>query len=488
MDSASFENEKDVKVEELVNEPRFTDEQERRVVRKFDTRLLPFLSFMYLFSSLDRSSVGNAVLDNFEQDLGMTGNQLNIAVTIFYVGFLAFQIPSNIMLKRYGAKVWLPLLMAIWGTIACCHAAAKNWAQLMVLRVLLGFFESGFFAGVVYYLTTFYKKHEMATRIAVFWGSTTAAHAFAGVLAFGILQMRGIGGLAGWQWLFLIEGIPTVLISAVAFFYLPDGPAKCRWLTEEEKQLAEQRISSEGPGGHQILADINPSNRTEAFEAFKDWKVWMYMIIFFCGSVPNTSVSNFLPSIVKGMGYNDRLDANLMSAPPYVCAVVVVILIAYSSDRFHDRAYHAIGGAAVCLLGYILLLSVSGNSARYGAVCLAVAGVFVINPVVNAWLTGNIAPSMKKSVATAMAVMANNSAGLVGSNIYLSTDAPNYTKGHAINLGFTALFIILVCVLRFLLWRENKTRQQKLEEIEAGKVAEAQGRIGDRRLDFRYAL
>jgi hypothetical protein len=212
------------------------------------------------------------------------------------------------------------------------------------------------------------------------------------------------------------------------------------------------------------------------------------------------------------MGYNDRLNANLMSAPPYVCAVVVVILIAYSSDRFHDRAYHAIGGAAVCLLGYILLLSVSGNSARYGAVCLAVAGVFVINPVVNAWLTGNIAPSMKKSVATAMAVMANNSAGLVGSNIYLSTDAPNYSKeqlileynqwhavltyiyfailakGHAINLGFTALFIILVCVLRFLLWRENKTRQQKLEEIEAGKVAEAQGRIGDRRLDFRYAL
>jgi sugar phosphate permease len=128
------------------------------------------------------------------------------------------------------------------------------------------------------------------------------------------------------------------------------------------------------------------------------------------------------------MGYSNKLDANLMSAPPYVCAVVVVILIAYSSDRLHDRAFHAIGGAAVCFLGYVLLLTLVGNSARYGAVCLAVAGVFVINPVVNAWLTGNIAPNMKKSVATAMAVMANNSAGLVGSNIYLSTDAPYYSK------------------------------------------------------------
>jgi hypothetical protein len=128
------------------------------------------------------------------------------------------------------------------------------------------------------------------------------------------------------------------------------------------------------------------------------------------------------------MGYNNKLDANLMSAPPYVCAVFVVVLVAHSSDRLHDRAFHAIGGASVCLIGYIILVSVSGNRARYGAVCLSVAGVFVINPVVNAWLTGNIAPGMKKSVATAMAVMANNAAGLVGSNIYLQTDAPKYSK------------------------------------------------------------
>ncbi|KAG2181945.1 hypothetical protein INT43_006870 [Umbelopsis isabellina] len=465
------------KSEERIEYASFTKAQERALVRKYDLRLLPFLSFMYLFSSLDRSSVGNAVLDNFEQDLGMTGNQLNTAITIFYVGFLTFQIPSNIMLKRYSAKVWLPFLMIVWGTIACCHAAAKNYAQLMVLRVLLGFFESGFF-----------KSYIQATRIAIFWGSTTAAHAFAGVLAFGILQMRGIGGLAGWQWLFLIEGIPTVLVSIVAFFYLPADSSKCSWLTEDEKVLAEERLRLEGSGGHQSLGDLSSSNRQEAFAALKDWKVWLYMIIFFCGSVPNTSISNFLPTIVSGMGYSNKLDANLMSAPPYVCAVAVVILVAHSSDRFSDRAYHAIGGAVVCLVGYILLVSITGNSARYGAVCLSVAGVFVINPIVNAWLTGNIAPGMKKSVATAMAVSANNAAGLVGSNIYLKSDAPNYIRGHTVNLGFTALFIVLVLLLRFLLWRENNSRQKQLSDLEDRKVVEDDTRFGDRRLEFRYAL
>ncbi|RCH94373.1 hypothetical protein CU097_012115 [Rhizopus azygosporus] len=191
-------------------------EAEKKLVRKLDTRLLPFLSFMYLFSSLDRSSLGNAVLDNFEEDVGITPDQFNTCVTIFYVGFLIFQIPSNILLKRFTAKRWLPFLMLLWGTIACLHATVRNYTQLLIFRFLLGFFEAGFFPGVIYFLTLFYKKNEMATRIALFWGSTVAAHAYAGVLAYGILQLRGSGGLTGWQWLFLIEGIPTVLVSVIA--------------------------------------------------------------------------------------------------------------------------------------------------------------------------------------------------------------------------------------------------------------------------------
>ncbi|OBZ84869.1 hypothetical protein A0J61_07081 [Choanephora cucurbitarum] len=489
---------KDPAIHANIQVTQLNQELERKLVRKLDTRLLPFLSFMYLFSSLDRSSLGNAVLDNFEQDIGITPDQFNTCVTIFYAGFLIFQIPSNILLKRFTAKRWLPLLMICWGSIAILHASVKNFTQLMTLRFFLGFFEAGFFPGVVYFLTLFYKKNEMATRIALFWGSTVAAHAYAGVLAYGILQLRGSGGLTGWQWLFLIEGIPTVIVAGIAFiythvettsFYLPESPSNWSLFTEEEKLLAVARLE-DGISQHITLGDLDASNKRQALKALTDRKVWMYMIMFFCGSVPNTSISNFLPSIVKGMGYSDKLSANLMSAPPYVCAVVVMILAAYSSDHRKDRAYHAVAGASICMIGYIVLITFFERTALYTGVCIAVAGIFVINPIVNAWLTSNIAPDMKKSVATAMAVSANNSAGLIGSNIYRHSDAPRYFRGHLINLIFISLFIILTIIQRFLLDRENRKRQelQKLGTEEGQQSLEQDTRIGDEALDYTYKL
>ncbi|KAI9363113.1 major facilitator superfamily domain-containing protein [Pilaira anomala] len=464
---------------------------EKRLVRKLDTRLLPFLSFMYLFSSLDRSSLGNAVLDNFEEDVGITHDQFNACVTIFYIGFLIFQIPSNILLKRFTARRWLPLLMLLWGSIACLHAAVKNYTQLMTLRFFLGFFEAGFFPGVIYFLTCFYKKNEMATRIALFWGSTVAAHAYAGVLAYGILQLRGSNGLTGWQWLFLIEGIPTVLVACIAFFYLPESPSTWSVFTEQEKILAIARLNEDGEGiyVHTTLSDLDASNKKQALNALTDWKVWIYMLMFFCGSVPNTSISNFLPSIVKGMGYDTKISANLMSAPPYVGAVFVMIAMAYSSDHRKERAFHAIAGASICMIGYIILNLFVKREILYTGVCIAVAGIFVINPIVNAWLTSNIAPDMKKSVATAMAVSANNSAGLLGSNIYRHSDAPLYLRGHRINLVFISLFILLALLQRFLLRRTNDAKsleKSKLTVEELSNFAANDSRIGDASLDFVY--
>ncbi|CEP19942.1 hypothetical protein [Parasitella parasitica] len=496
------DGENNVSQQELAAQAQERQTAEKRLVRKLDTRLLPFLSFMYLFSSLDRSSLGNAVLDNFEQDVGITPDQFNTCVTIFYVCWI-FDLSDS---KQYSTKAiysqemasiamltQLPLLMICWGSIACLHAAVKNYQQLMTLRFFLGFFEAGFFPGVVYFLTLFYKKNEMATRIALFWGSTVAAHAYAGVLAYGILQLRGNGGLTGWQWLFLIEGIPTVVVAVVSFFYLPASPSTWSMFTEEEKILAIERLNEGGEitNHHITLGDLDASNKKQALKALTDWKVWMYMVMFFCGSVPNTSISNFLPSIVKGMGYNDKLSANLMSAPPYVGAVFVMIAGAYSSDRRKDRAFHAIAGACVCMIGYIILTVCTTRPALYTGVCIAVAGIFVINPIVNAWLTGNIAPDMKKGVATAMAVSANNSAGLLGSNIYRHSDAPRYLRGHIANLIFIVIFICLALTQRFLLQRANKKKYEeksKLTADELQQVLENDSRVGDESLDYVYRL
>ncbi|KAG2211881.1 hypothetical protein INT47_004568 [Mucor saturninus] len=322
----------------------------------------------------------------------------------------------------------------------------------------------------------------MATRIALFWGSTVAAHAYAGILAYGILQLRGSGGLAGWQWLFLIEGIPTVVVAIIALFYLPESPSTWTMFTVEERILAVKRLEEDGETNHThvTLGDLDASNKKQAIKALTDWKVWIYMVMFFCGSVPNTR-----------MGYDDKLSANLMSAPPYVGAVFVMITAAYSSDIRKDRAFHAILGASICMIGYIILNICVQRPALYTGVCIAVSGIFVINPIVNAWLTSNIAPDMKKSVATAMAVSANNSAGLIGSNIYRHSDAPRYLRGHRINLMFISLFIILALIQRFLLRRENNLKRQeksKLTPEELQELTESDKKIGDESFDFVYRL
>ncbi|CDS05951.1 hypothetical protein LRAMOSA08479 [Lichtheimia ramosa] len=434
-----------------------------------------------MIPNLRNDSLGNAVLDNFEEDVGITPDQFNLSITIFYVGFLSFQIPSNIMLKKFTARRWLPLLMIAWGTMACLHATIKGFTSLALLRFLLGVFESGFFPGVIFYLTLFYKKNEIATRISLFWSSTVAAHAYAGILAYGILRLRGAQSMAGWQWLFLIEGIPTVLIAIIAWFYLPASPETWSILTLEEQQLAVSRLALED-GRHVSLGDLDASNRKQAIKAMTDWKVWMWMVMFFSGSVANTSISNFLPLIVKGMGYNDRLSANLMSSPPYLGAVIVMIGMAYSSDKFQERTYHAIASATICLVGYVILTTLTTRSALYTGICIVVAGVHAINPIMNAWLTSNMAPEMKRSVAAAMAVSANNSAGLLGSNIYRQSDAPRYLFGHTISLVFLCVFIVLVLIQRWLLLRVNQVKIIKIKQDEPNQ------QVGDEALDFMYRV
>ncbi|KAF7727247.1 hypothetical protein EC973_007860 [Apophysomyces ossiformis] len=180
-----------------------------------------------------------------------------------------------------------------------------------------------------------------------------------------------------------------------------------------------------------------------------------------------------------------------MSAIPYVGAVVIMIFLAHSSDRLGDRAYHAIAGASICLIGYVLLISFTSREALFTAVCIAVSGIFVINPVVNAWLTSNISPDMKKSVATAMAVSANNSAGLVGSNIYRASDAPRYIRGHTINIVFISLCIILIGLQRFLLRRQNIIRDERRKQSEADTLEETNRNhdvADDGAIDFDYRL
>lgn len=264
---------------------------ERAYVRKLDFVLLPFLSLMYFFNSVDRSNLGNAKTDGMDKDLHFIGEEYSLLILLFYVPFGLCDLPLNMLTNKFSGRVMLPTLMVSWGAMALLQCAASNFAGLLVIRLLLGFFEAGFFAGVVFYFTLFYTRGELGFRIAIFFGSALLAAAFSGLISFGVFQIND-RHVPGWKWLFIIEGGLTVIVAIVAFWWLPASPATAWFLTDEEKAAARARglRDSSGKVGSEFSV-------RESFASWKTWKFFPWVIISFTYPVAFATTSNFLPLV-----------------------------------------------------------------------------------------------------------------------------------------------------------------------------------------------
>ncbi|KAK9680510.1 hypothetical protein K7432_015913, partial [Basidiobolus ranarum] len=408
---------------------------EKALVRKLDKRLIPFLALLYLCSFLDRVNIGNAKLAHIDQDLALTPSEYNWSLSIFFIGYVLFEVPSNIMLKKIGPSRWIPIVMIAWAVVMMCMAAVTNAAGLLASRFFLGLAEAGLFPGVIFYLSLWYTRQEQALRIALFFGAATIAGAFGGVLAYGIIQMSGIQGLTGWQWIFIIEGIPTLVLAFVSYYYLPDFPETASFLTEEERKLLMDRLK------HDAGAASETEFSWKQFkDAFIDWKIYLHMIVYIAGSTPLYSLSLFLPSIVSGMGFTS-LTAQLMSAPPYAVACVFTILVSFHADRKRERGFHIAVWMFIGMIGYLLLIVLrhKGSTALYIAAIITTTGVFANIPSMLSWFTNNIGGHTKRGVASALIISFGNIGGALGGQIYRADDAPFYPRGHAICMGCMAL-------------------------------------------------
>ncbi|KAI9008886.1 major facilitator superfamily domain-containing protein [Phycomyces nitens] len=364
------------------------------------------------------------------------------------------------MLKKIGPSKWIPIVMISWGIVMACMAALENTAGLLASRFFLGITEAGLFPGVIFYLTLWYTRQEQATRVAFFFACSTLAGAFGGVLAYGIMQMDGIRNMHGWQWIFLIEAIPTLLLAIASYFALPDFPENSKFLNERERELVV----------HRLKVDAGPSIETEfswkQFRmAFTDWKVYMHSLIYICGSTPLYSLSLFLPSIISGMGYTN-LSAQAMSAPPYAIACCFTIVVAMHADRKRERGLHLAIPAFVGFIGYILLIVLKhkGSVAMYIAAIITTTGVFSHIPAMLSWFTNNIGGHTKRGTAVAIIISLGNIGGAIGGQIYRATDAPYYSRGHAACVGLMAGAVVLSLLFKYLLNRENKRRENLTEE------------------------
>ncbi|KAH9963863.1 MFS general substrate transporter [Russula dissimulans] len=445
----------------------------RRLWRKVDFHLVPWFALLYLLSFLDRSNIGNAKILGMSEDLNLVGLRYNTAAAVFFITYCFVEIPSNIVLKLFRPSIWIPSLMVAWGTIMTLMSLVNSYEGLVIARVFLGLAEGGLFPGVTYYITLWYPRRMQAQRISFLPATACVAGAFGGILAYGLRNLEGKAGLHGWQWIFLIEGLVTVIVALASFFLMHDYPETATFLTEDERKSVLQTLKEDRMG--------QPTHASSKFvwQAMTDWKTYVQCIIFLGTVVPVYSISLFMPTIIHALGFSAG-GAQLLSVPPFVCAGIIVVLVGFWSDRVNLRGPFVVAGAALSMIGYILAYTTSKPGPGYTAAFLAASGVYPTAAVILAWSGGNAGGDLKRGVVLAMVVGVGNLGGVCSSYIYYQP--PRFHKGHGTNIGWLSLSLILMWKYRAL----NKEKEELCEREGIDEKMEDEYReVGDKSPLFR---
>ncbi|KAL6354444.1 hypothetical protein LRP88_11778 [Fusarium phalaenopsidis] len=455
----------------------------KKLIRKIDWVIIPFVALLYLLSFLDRTNIGNARLDTLEADVGMSGLMYNNALAVFFPFYVVAEIPSNMAMKRFRPWIWIPSMMVAWGICCTLMGIVQSYPGLLVARSFLGLTEGGLFPGIAYYITMWYRRHECGFRMAIFFSAATAAGAFGGLLARGIMEMRGVAGLSGWQWIFILEGLLTVLVALASFKFMADYPERAKFITEEERKHIQERLRLD----RSSLAD--EFDTKYVWDALRDWKIWVHMFMATGTFTGVYSYSLFLPTIVRDLGYSNT-TAQLMSTPPYIVACAVCVGAGWWADKVQQRGIFMIVFIAMAAVGLILLMAVQHAGVRYFGCFLLASGLFPSVPQGNAWNSNNIGGALKRGVGIAMNVSCGNLGGVVAAYLFLKKDAPRYFPGFGTLLGCQTMAFILAVGMTIHLRRENARRDASYkppsEYTEEEKNAERER--GDDASFFRYTI
>ncbi|MDK3023064.1 MFS transporter [Cupriavidus taiwanensis] len=340
--------------------------------RKVSWRLVPFLLLCYVVAYLDRVNVGFAKLQMLN-DLQFSETVYGLGAGIFFIGYFLFEVPSNVILHKVGARIWIARIMITWGAISAAMMFVTTPTMFYVLRFLLGIAEAGFFPGIILYLTYWYPANRRGRTTTFFMTAIALSGVIGGPLSGWIMQsFDGHNGWAGWQWMFLLEGIPSILVGLWVLAYLDDRIAHAKWLTAEEKALLERNIASEN--AHKE----DPPVRT----VLSSPRVWLMSAIYFCFVMGLYGVSFWLPTIIKQTGVKGALDIGLLTAIPYGCAVIGMVLVAYSADRSGERRWHIALPALAGALGLLLSVQWHGDTTlAMVALTLATIGILTTLPL-----------------------------------------------------------------------------------------------------------
>lgn len=481
-------------------DPKFAWEQkeEKRVVRKIDARICTWACLMFFALQLDRGNISQALSDNLLDDLGMSTNDYNTGQTIFYVSFLFAELPSQLISKKLGPDNWIPIQMVSWSLVACMQAFLSGRSSFWATRSLLGLIEGGFIPDVILYLSYFYTGKELPIRLSFFWTAYQSTSIVSAFLAYGILHMRGINGMAGWRWLFALEGTLTGLIGMLSYFYLPPSPTqtaswfrgKDGWFNEREEKIMVNRILRDDPSKGDMHNREGLSIRM-LWKCLQDYHMWPIYLLGLSWTIPNTPITSYLTLQLKSVGFG-TFETNLLTIPAYVIFIINLLVLTWLSEKLNERFLLATISQIWALPLLIALEVLPADRSPWVAWILSV--LLYAMPYAHAMIvavTSRNAGSVRtRTVASALYNMMVQTSNIIGNNIYRTPDAPQYYTGNKVLLAivayniclflFTKVFYVVVNQRRAKIW-DAMTREEKENYLSTTKDE------GNKRLDFRFA-
>ncbi|KAJ3775794.1 major facilitator superfamily domain-containing protein [Lentinula raphanica] len=429
-------------------------EELRKIHRKIDKRILPWLCITYLVMRIDLNNISNAAILNEEQgddiktQLGLSAQNWAWAIACFYYPYGFLEPFSTLCIKSMRPSFWLGRIMLTWGIIVCCISAVQNYAGLISTRVLLGAAEAGYYPGVIYYLAFWFRPEDLALRVAVFYSFGQVSGFVGGFLAFAVSFANGI--LPGWRWLFIIEGIPAILMGLATFYILPDFPQTAMFLHEHERTMIIQRLAKASDGGGAGA----PSKMAKTWDAnqvfrliFRDPTFWTFSATWFCHAIGGFGLSYVLPTVIFELGFTTTALSNVLSMPPSLATFVLLNILGWLVQMRKWNPYMvAIGLELINIICYTLLLTVNSTTIRYLALLISTATAGSVYPI----LWPNRVKAAHGTTAAAIAIGVTNAlaqfSGILGPQVFLSVYGPTYRVSFIVCIGLLAGAVVFIAL------------------------------------------
>ncbi|RSH95731.1 hypothetical protein EHS25_000823 [Saitozyma podzolica] len=445
--------------------PEEFDQHQKKLLRKIDLRLLPTLFILLILNYLDRNALASARVQGIEKDLGMKGNDFNVAISILFAGYILGQVPSNLILSRVRPSIYLSGFVALWGQSALAQprpTTLRTWSSFGFSSALPSRPTSParYFC---FLLGTPRKSSHCGLPLSVLKAMSRTSSELTGAGVQG--GMDGLAGIASWRWLFILEGAITVAAAIAAAFILPDYPATTKWLNDKEKAIAIYRLEKD--------TGVKDDDTMTLFQSFKtavvDYKLWLLAMIIVTKTTAG-AVTQFIPTVVNTFGMN-KVTTLLLTAPPYLVAAVLALTISWSSDRRPERCYHLLAPIVFGMVGFIIAATTKATAPRYFSLFLMVGGLFGSYNVALAWISSTFPrPRAKRAAAYATINSLGNIAQIWSPYLYDSSFGPSYTIAFVTNTIMSAVAVLFCLILRWCLAREN--RKMEREEAEQTEMSQ----------------